>query len=278
MNRLILEHDQLTSDDALPSTFAATLATALSRPRSGTGSAHALWAAHRRAPCLRTRAGLAVHYRPLVRMVAHRTAERLPDHVEPADLVQSGVFGLLEAIDRFDPDRCPRFESYAVPRIRGAVLDQLRAQDWVPRTVRLRLRETERVREELAVRLRRTPTDREVADALGVRPAELGAPAAASVLSVEHLRTGADGAVLDALACAEPDPAAAHQERETRRLLWCAVAQLEERDRLVLQLYYLEERTLADIGRMLGVTESRVSQLHGRLVVRLRARLAELSA
>ena len=126
----------------------------------------ALWTAHRSAPCRRTRDHLAVHYRPLVRMVAHRTAERLPAHVEPADLVQSGVFGLLEAIDRFDPDRCPRFESYAVPRIRGAVLDELRAQDWVPRTVRLRAREAERVREQLAVRLRRTATEREVADAL----------------------------------------------------------------------------------------------------------------
>jgi RNA polymerase sigma factor for flagellar operon FliA len=210
-------------------------------------------------------------------MVAHRTAERLPGHIEPADLVQSGVFGLLEAIDRFDPDRCSRFESYAVPRIRGAVLDELRAQDWVPRTVRLRFREAERVRAELAVRLRRTATEREVADALGLPPSELGSAAAAPVLSVEQLRAGSGGTVLDTLAYAGPDPAAAHQEQETRRLLWCAVAQLGDRDRLVLRLYYLEDRTLAEIGRMLGVTESRVSQLHGRLVARLRARLAELS-
>ncbi len=245
--------------------------------RSPPGAAHALWAAHRSAPCHRTRSHLAVHYRPLVRMVAHRTAERLPGHVEPADLVQSGVFGLLEAIDRFDPDRCSRFESYAVPRIRGAVLDELRAQDWVPRTVRLRFREAERVRAELAVSLRRTATEREVADALGLPPSELGVAAAAPVLSVEQLRAGSGGAVLDTLACAGPDPAAAHQEQETRRLLWCAVAQLGDRDRLVLRLYYLEDRTLAEIGRMLGVTESRVSQLHGRLVARLRVRLAELS-
>ena len=252
------------------------------------GAAHALWAAHRSAPCHRTRSHLAVHYRPLVRMVAHRTAERLPGHIEPADLVQSGVFGLLEAIDRFDPDRCSRFESYAVPRIRGAVLDELRAQDWVPRTVRLRFREAERVRAELAgdavelllllaVRLRRTATEREVADALGLPPSELGSAAAAPVLSVEQLRAGSGGTVLDTLAYAGPDPAAAHQEQETRRLLWCAVAQLGDRDRLVLRLYYLEDRTLAEIGRMLGVTESRVSQLHGRLVARLRVRLAELS-
>jgi RNA polymerase sigma factor FliA len=245
--------------------------------RSPPGDERALWAAHRSAPCHRTRAHLAVHYRPLVRMVAHRTAERLPGHVEPADLVQSGVFGLLEAIDRFDPDRCSRFESYAVPRIRGAVLDELRAQDWVPRTVRLRNREAERIRAELAVRLRRTATEREVADVLGVPPSELGAAAAAPVLSVEQLRAGSGGTVLDSIACAEPDPAAVQQEQELRRLLWCAVAQLGDRDRLVLRLYYLEDRTLAEIGRILGVTESRISQLHGRLVARLRARLVELS-
>lgn len=296
MSRLILEHDPiaittvageppvsdpmpvdpLASESGGPAAFATTLATALSRT-CATGGVAALWTAHRSAPCRRTRDHLAVHYRPLVRMVAHRTAERLPAHVEPADLVQSGVFGLLEAIDRFDPGRCSRFESYAVPRIRGAVLDELRAQDWVPRTVRLRLREVERVREELATRLRRTATEHEIAGVLGLPPSELGAAAAAPVLSVEQLRAGADGAVLDTLAGAEPDPATAYQDQETRRLLGCAVAQLDERDRLVLKLYYLEDRTLAEIGRMLGVTESRISQLHTRLLARLRARLAELA-
>jgi RNA polymerase sigma factor for flagellar operon FliA len=219
-----------------------------------------------------------VHYRPLVRIVAHRTAERLPGHVEPADLVQSGVFGLLEAIDRFDPDRCSRFESYAVPRIRGAVLDELRAQDWVPRTDRVRTREVERVREQLAMRLRRTASEREVADALGVPLRELRGGTAARVVSVEQLRSGTGGAALDMLACAGPDPATAAQEQETRRQLWHAVDELGERDRLVLRLYYLEDRTLAEIGSMLGVTESRVCQLHSRLVGRLRSRLTELAS
>jgi RNA polymerase sigma factor for flagellar operon FliA len=237
--------------------------------------AHDLWAAHRSAPCRRTRDRLAVHYRPLVRSVAYRTAHRLPGHVEAADLVQSGVFGLLEAIDRFDPGRCTRFESYAVPRIRGAVLDELRAQDWVPRAVRLRAREAERVGEQLAMCLRRTATGREVADALGVPLHELSAVAATRMLSVEQLRAGADGSVLSTLAGAEPDPAGAAQEHETRRQLWQAVDQLGERDRLVVRLYYLEDRTLAEIGRMLGVTESRVCQLHARIVARLRTCLAE---
>jgi len=297
MSRLILEHDPiaittvageppvsdpmpvdpLAPETGAPAAFATPLATALSRTCATGGVASALWTAHRSAPCRRTRDHLAVHYRPLVRMVAHRTAERLPAHVEPADLVQSGVFGLLEAIDRFDPDRCARFESYAVPRIRGAVLDELRAQDWVPRTIRLRVREAERVREQLAMHLRRTASEREVADALGMPLRELRSNTAARTLSVEQLRSGADGGSLDMLACAGPDPAVALQEQETRRQLWHAVDQLGERDRLVLRMYYLEDRTLAEIGRMLGVTESRVSQLHSRLVGRLRTRLGELA-
>ena len=161
-----------------------------------------------------------------------------------------------------------------MPRIQGAVRDELRAQDWVPRAVRLRAREAERVGEQLAMRLRRTATGQEIADALGVPLHELSAAGATRVLSVEQLRAGADGSVLDSLAGAEPDPAGAVQEHETRRQLWQAIDQLGERDRLVVRLYYLEDRTLAEIGRVLGVTESRVCQLHARLA-RLRACLAE---
>lgn len=240
--------------------------------------ADALWAAYRRAPERALRDRLVLHYRPLVRAVVRRTADRLPPHVEPADLLQSGVFGLIEAIERYDPARCPRFETYAAPRIRGAVLDELRAQDWVPRTVRLRAREAARAREDLTVRLRRTATDREVADALQVGPRELGVAAPTRLLSIERLCEGAGGAVLDAVADGAPDPAAAVQDRESRRQLRLAVARLGERDRLVVRLYYVEQRTLAEIGRMLGVTESRICQLHTRLVGRLRGTLEELAA
>ena len=242
-----------------------------------TGPAAALWAAYRTTPDRLTRDRLVVHYCPLVRAVVHRTAARLPAHVDAADLVQSGVFGLVEAIERYDPDRCPRFESYAANRIRGAVLDELRAQDWVPRTVRLRARQAEYAREHLTVSLRRTATQREVADLLQVGSRELGAAVPSRVLSIELLRERAEGGAIDTFADDHPDPAAAVQERETRRQLWQAVAQLGERDRQVVHLYYLERRTLAEIGRMLGVTESRICQLHSRLVGRLRGALEELT-
>ena len=247
-------------------------------PRPSDDAVATLWAAYRRAPGRAARDRLVLHYRPLVRAVVRRTVDRLPAHVEPADLVQSGVFGLIEAIERYDPERCPRFESYAAPRIRGAVLDELRAQDWVPRTVRLRAREAARAREELTVRLRRTATDREVADALHVAARELGATAPTRLLSIERLREGSDGGVVDGVVDGTGDPAAAAQDREVRRQLWLAVARLGERDRLVVRLYYLEQRTLAEIGRMLGVTESRICQLHTRLVGRLRGTLDELAA
>jgi len=239
--------------------------------------AAALWAAYRATPDRHTRDRLVVHYCPLVRAVVHRTAVRLPAHVDAADLAQSGVFGLIEAIERYDPDRCPRFESYAASRIRGAVLDELRAQDWVPRTVRLRARQAEQARECLTVSLRRTATQREVADLLQVGSRELGAAAPSPVLSIDLLRERTDGGTIDGFADDAPDPAAAVQERETRRQLWQAVAQLGERDRLVVRLYYLERRTLAEIGQMLGVTESRICQLHSRLVGRLRGALEELA-
>ena len=239
--------------------------------------ADGLWAAYRGAPDRYTRDRLVLHYWPLVRAIVHRTAVRLPAHVDAADLVQSGVFGLVEAIERFDPDRCPRFESYAASRIRGAVLDELRAQDWVPRTVRLRARQAAHAREHLTARLRRTATEREVADLLQVGSRELEAAAPNRLLSIELLRERTDGGALDAFADDGPDPAAAVQDRETRRQLWEAVAQLGERDLMVVRLYYLERRTLAEIGRMLGVTESRICQLHARLVGRLRGALEELA-
>ncbi|NMH96123.1 FliA/WhiG family RNA polymerase sigma factor [Pseudonocardia acidicola] len=224
---------------------------------------------------------LVVHYTPLVRGVAGRMAGGLPSYVDLADLVQSGVFGLLDAIERFDPERCTRFESYAAQRIRGAILDELRAQDWVPRTVRGRIRELERVQERLEGRLGRAVAPRELAAELGITLRELrGMACPVQLVSVEALDEGAGTIpVADMLADdSVPDPMAVVQRRETSRQLSMAVGQLGERDRLVVRLYYLENRTLAEIGRMLGVTESRVCQLHTRLVTRLRGRLEELAA
>jgi RNA polymerase sigma factor FliA len=237
-----------------------------------------LWAAYLARPTRDDRDRLVVHYTALVSSVAHRVASGLPSYVEHADLVQSGVFGLIDAVERFDPERSPRFESYAAQRIRGAILDELRAQDWVPRSVRGRARELERAQERLEARLLRAATDRELAGELGVPVHELrGLTRQVQVVSVEALDETTGGASELLADHDAPDPMATVQARETLRQLAVVVGQLGERDRLVIRLYYLENRTLAEIGRMLGVTESRVCQLHSRLVGRLRGRLDELA-
>jgi RNA polymerase sigma factor FliA len=235
------------------------------------------WTEYLAAPTRPARDRLVVRYTPLVRVVAHRVMAGLPTHVDHADLTQSGVFGLIDAIERFDPQRCPRFESFAVQRIRGAILDELRAQDWVPRTVRGRVRELERAQERLERRLQRAATDREIAAEMQLPLREVqGLIRQVQVVSVEALDE-IGGGVAELFTDAAPDPMSVVQARETMRQLNAAVAGLGERDRTVVQLYYLENRTLAEIGRLLGVTESRVCQLHTRLVGRLRGRLDELA-
>jgi RNA polymerase sigma factor FliA len=235
------------------------------------------WTEYLAAPTREARDRLVVRYTPLVRVVAHRVMVGLPAHVDHADLTQSGIFGLIDAIERFDPQRCPRFESFAVQRIRGAILDELRAQDWVPRTVRGRVRELERAQERLERQLQRAATDREIAAEMHLPVREVqGLIRQVQVVSVEALDE-IGGGVADLFADAAPDPMSVVQARETMRQLNAAVAGLSERDRTVVQLYYLENRTLAEIGRLLGVTESRVCQLHARLVERLRGRLDELA-
>lgn len=246
----------------------------------------ALWREFVRAPSQRIRDRLVLHYAPLVKYVAGRVGTGLPTHIDVADLIQSGIFGLVDAIEKFEPERGLKFETYAMQRIRGAILDDLRSQDWVPRVVRSRAREVERAHDRLGARLRRTPTDVEVATELGITVRELrdlyGQLRLTSVLALDDLMgpnrdndTGGsspadtlpdDGAV---------DPAAVLVDQDNRKQLAEAIAQLAERDRVVVSLYYFENLTLAEIGKVLGVTESRVSQLHTRAVLRLRAKLVE---
>lgn len=236
-----------------------------------------LWRAFLQLAGDAARQSLIEHYAPLVRGVGVKLAVRLPSSIELADLVQSGTFGLMEAIDRFDPARAVRFEGYAAQRVRGAMLDELRAQDWVPRTVRARSREVQRAREAVQLRLGRAATDRELAAELRIGLRELRlATRPVHVISADRLDDDLPGGVADLLVDhSAPDPVLAAVHRETTRELWAAVAQLGDRDRRILHLYYLENRTLAEIGGLLGVTESRVCQLHTRLVARLRGRLEQ---
>lgn len=225
---------------------------------------------------------LVLHYAPLVKYVAGRVGTGLPTHVDVGDLIQSGIFGLVDAIEKFEPERGLRFETYAMQRIRGAILDDLRSQDWVPRVVRSKAREAERALERLGARLRRTPTDAELATELNVSIDDLrdlyGQLRLTSVVAIEDLVAAGkeSGSLVDTLPDDDAvDPAAVLVDQDNRRQLAEAIAQLAERDRVVVSLYYFESLTLAEIGKVLGVTESRVSQLHTRAVLRLRAKLVE---
>ncbi|MEU8490031.1 FliA/WhiG family RNA polymerase sigma factor [Pseudonocardia alni] len=225
-----------------------------------------------RAPAARR--CLVEHHAPLVRGVGTKLAVRLPSSIELADLLQSGTFGLMEAVDRFDPGRGIRFEAYAAQRVRGAMLDELRSQDWVPRTVRARSREVERAREAVQFRSGRPATDGELAAELGVAVRDLRqARRPMYLVSAEDLGAGGPaGSPLWTLPADDSvDPVTAAVRRETGAELRAAIGLLGERDRLVVRLYYVENRTLAEIGGVLGVTESRVCQLHARVITRLRA-------
>jgi RNA polymerase sigma factor for flagellar operon FliA len=242
----------------------------------------ALWRHYGSTHDLALRDRLMLHYAPLVKYVAGRVGTGLPAHVDVADLVQSGIFGLADAIEKFEPERGLKFETYAMQRIRGAILDELRSQDWVPRSVRGRARDVERALERLGNQLQRTPSDPELAKELQISMSDLRELYAqfqlTSVVALDELMVAGRGDA--SLAETLPDegaddPVASLVDQDNRRQLADAIAQLSDRDRVVVTLYYFENLTLAEIGRVLGVTESRVCQLHTRAVLRLRTKLAE---
>ena len=241
-----------------------------------------LWAAYKRDGQHAARDELILRYAPLVQYVAARMGLGLPSHVERADLVSYGIFGLIDAVERFDPDRGCRFETYAIARIKGNILDELRTLDWVPRSVRAKARRIEAAVSRLAAALHRSPSDAELADALGMNDDQLQqALSQISLMSlvtfdaaVSSAATGDPPLTLgDVLTSGDDDPLAAVELTELRRALADAIERLGERERAVVSLYYHDGLTLAEIGEVLGVTESRACQIHGKAVTRLRLRM-----
>jgi len=236
-----------------------------------------------RDPQLRDR--LILHYAPLVKYVAGRVGSGLPSHVEQADLVSYGTFGLIDAITRYEPSREVKFESYAMARIRGAIIDELRNTDWIPRSVRMKARQFERAVAELESRLQRSPSDEEVAEEMDMDVEDvrkfLGQLSLVNVVALDELLVDDDGGsprLVDTLRDSTAlDPQAVAEHGEARQLLARAVEQLPDREKVVVSLYYFEGLTLADIGRVLGVTESRICQLHTKAVLHLRTKLADIA-
>ena len=228
---------------------------------------------------------LVVAYSPMVKFVAGRLGAGLPSHVEDADLISYGLMGLIGAIERFEPERGIKFETFAMTRIRGAIIDELRSLDWVPRSVRARAREIETAQAKLEHELQRAPSEAELAEKLGCSEEELQSSlleiANSSVYALDELwaisdSSGDQVSLLDTIPDAEAaDPQQALDSGEVKERLTEAIATLPEREQVVIALYYYENLTLREIGDVLDVTESRVSQLHTKAVMRLKTQMLE---
>jgi RNA polymerase sigma factor for flagellar operon FliA len=242
-----------------------------------------LWRRYKDEDDPRARERLVLAYAPLVKYVAGRMSSGLPAHVEEADLISYGLIGLISSIERFEPEREIRFETFAITRIKGSIIDELRSLDWVPRSVRAKAREIERANAKLEHQLRRAPNDAEMAEALETTVEEfqesLVKISNSSVVALDELWTVSDASgdqvsLLDTIQ--DPtavDPAQEMDLTDMKDRLADAIARLPEREKLVVALYYYENLTLREIGEVLGVTESRVSQLHTKAVLRLKSRL-----
>jgi RNA polymerase sigma factor FliA len=244
---------------------------------------HALWTRYREDRDLATRERLILHYAPLVKYVAGRVAVGMPANVEHADLVSYGIFGLMDAIEKFDLSKGFKFETYAITRIRGAIIDELRSVDWVPRSVRAKARKLEAAIQRLESDLRRSPSEEELAAELEWSVEELQETlqrvSMTSVAALDEVLDVGDGdriSLVDTLQDLTAElPEESYDDQETKELLRQTLTRLTEREQTVLGLYYFEGMTLAQVGDVLGVTESRVCQIHTKAVLSLRAKLSE---
>ncbi|HWD52158.1 MAG TPA: RNA polymerase sigma factor WhiG [Acidimicrobiales bacterium] len=241
------------------------------------------WAVYKKSGARELRDQLIVHYSPLVKFVAGRISAGLPRHVDEADLASYGIIGLIDAIERFDPGLNVKFETYAIPRIRGAIIDELRSIDWVPRSVRTKARAVEQSYATLQATLHRTPTDDEVAADMEMTPSQfqkvLRQVSVTGVAALDQVFRDGERSDRPTLGESLPDaaagPMAMFEVQETKEGLIHAINEMGDREKMVITLYYYEGLTLAEIGEILGVTESRVSQIHTKSVLQLRAKLAD---
>ncbi|MDR0624440.1 MAG: RNA polymerase sigma factor WhiG [Treponema sp.] len=244
-----------------------------------------LWLVYRKNRDPKIREAFIKQYAPLVKYVAGKVAVGMPHNVEFDDLVGFGVFGLLDAIDKFDPDKNVKFKTYAVTRIRGAIFDELRSIDWVPRSVRQKTREVEDAIGSLEAQLGRTATDQEIASAMGMDEAEYSKTmmkiSGTSILSLHDVWFSGDesdkvsiGDSIESPASLNPDVVV--EKDEIRRVIVEAINELPDKEKKILVLYYYEDLTLKEIGQVLEVTESRVSQLHTKAIFRLRSKLTNI--
>jgi RNA polymerase sigma factor for flagellar operon FliA len=241
-----------------------------------------LWNEYQCSRAIAVRDRLVEQYAPLVKYVAGKVAANLPNSVEYDDLVGYGVFGLFDAIEKFDPEKHVKFKTYAVTRIRGAMYDHLREMDWVPRSVRQKAKDLEQAVMILEAKLGRPASDSEIAVSMGLDEEGfsklMGKIASTVIMSLNDIwNSGSDsekiciGESIESPRGLNPD--SSMEKEEVRRVIKQAINELPEKEKKVLVLYYYENLTLRQIGHILEVTESRVSQLHTKAIIRLKAKL-----
>jgi RNA polymerase sigma factor for flagellar operon FliA len=225
---------------------------------------------------------LIIRYAPWVKFIAMRMASKLPSHIQAEDLISAGIIGLIDALDKFNPAREVQFKTYAQIRIQGAMKDELRALDWASRSMRQKVKRLEHVYTTLEQELGRPPASEEVANSLGIEMDEfeemLDDVKGTSLVSLEELGQGPASEdktnLLEALLTREDqDPLEVLNLQDLKKALSLAISELPEKERLVLSLYYFEELTMKEVGKVLNLTESRISQLHTQTVLRLRSKL-----
>lgn len=244
-----------------------------------------LWVSYKKKKDPLIRESFIKQYAPLVKYVAGKVAATMPHSVDFDDLVGFGVFGLIDAIDKFDPDKNVKFKTYAVTRIRGAIFDELRSIDWVPRSVRQKSKEIEEAINETEAKLGRPATDAEIAGSMGLTDSEFAKTllkvSGTSILSLSDVWYTADdsdkvsiGDSIESPSSLNPD--AIIEREEIKRVIVQSIQELPDKEKKVLVLYYYEDLTLKEIGKVLEVTESRISQLHTKAILRLRAKLTNV--
>ena len=259
---------------------------AMDETAEATSDVDELWSRYKAGGDRQLRDELILRYSPLVKFVAGRVSAGLPHSIEQSDLVSYGMFGLIDAIEKFDSERNIKFETYAITRIKGAIIDELRSIDWVPRSVRTKARSVERAYAALEASLGRAPTDAEVASEMEVSETDLqgifsqisyiGIIGLDEVISGGGADRGESITLGDTLADRREGPVATFEVEEMKLILAGAINRLGDREKIVLSLYYYEGLTLAQIGQVLGVTESRVCQIHTKAVMLLRSRLSSV--
>ncbi|MDQ3646959.1 MAG: RNA polymerase sigma factor WhiG [Actinomycetota bacterium] len=245
------------------------------------------WDDYKATGATKARDQLILNYSPLVKYVAGRVAVGLPANIEQTDLISYGIFGLIDAIDKYDRGRNIKFETYAISRIRGAIIDELRAIDWVPRSVRYKAREVEKAYAALENKLKRPPSDAEIAGEMGISVDELNhiytQLSSVSLIALDELMSveGDKGDKLSLLETLEDTktagPMEAFESEEMKEILVGAINRLPEREKKVITFYYFAGLTLAQIGEVLGVTESRVCQIHTKAVLGLKGKITEVT-